>query len=412
MAFLKFFKIILLLIGDLAVFLLSLYLSILIRYNFSFNPNIFYSASLYFLPVFLMWLVIFVIGRMYELSYAINKRAFFERIIRVFTANIIFAILYFYIFTPNYYRPKLVLIITVILSFFLFNLWRVLANIIIKLKKIRIKINSSKPLAQEIRDTIITNPQLGYQIEDDITKAALIVQDEKDKDLRTISLMEFAESITGRVSLDLLTPTWFQIIIETKDIIRYESIKRVMDFIGAVILLLISLPLWPLIALAIKLDSSGPVLYRSTRLGKNRKKFFIYKFRTMVPNADKIGPSWTLKGDLRITKVGKILRFTHLDELPQVINILKGDISFVGPRPEEEKLIELFDKEIPFYQYRFLMLPGVIGWAQINYPHGASIEDARKKLEYDFYYFKNRSLVFDFIISLKAWRIPFEIPTH
>ena len=161
MALLKFFKIILLLIGDLAIFILSLYLSILIRYNFSFNPTIFHSASLYFLPVFLMWLIIFVIGRMYELSYTINKRAFFERVIRVFTANIIFAILYFYIFTPNYYRPKLVLVMTVILSFFLFNLWRVLANIIIKLKKIRIKINSSKPLAQEIRDTIITNPQLG-----------------------------------------------------------------------------------------------------------------------------------------------------------------------------------------------------------------------------------------------------------
>jgi len=164
--------------------------------------------------------------------------------------------------------------------------------------------------------------------------------------------------------------------------------------------------------LLIKIDSRGSVLHRSIRIGKNREEFIIYKFRTMVKGADKMGPSWTLKDDSRITRIGKILRFTHLDEIPQVLNIIKGNISFVGPRPEEEKLIELFEKKIPFYEYRFLMKPGAIGWAQINYPHGSSIEDARHKLEYDLYYFKNRNLFFDLIIALKAWRIPFEIPTH
>lgn len=167
-----------------------------------------------------------------------------------------------------------------------------------------------------------------------------------------------------------------------------------------------------MIALFIKIDSPGPVIYRSVRIGKNHQPFLIYKFRTMVKDAAQLGPNWTLKNDPRITRIGKLLRLSHLDELPQVLNIIKGDVSFVGPRPEEQKLSNLFEKEIAFYHYRFLMKPGVIGWAQINYPHGSSLDDARKKLEYDFYYFKNRSLIFDFIIALKAWRIPFEIPTH
>ena len=132
----------------------------------------------------------------------------------------------------------------------------------------------------------------------------------------------------------------------------------------------------------------------------------------MVKDADKIGPAWTLKNDTRITWFGKLLRKTHLDELPQVLNIIKGDTSFIGPRPEEKKLVELFKKEIPFYEKRFLIKPGIVGWAQINYPHGSSVEDAKHKLEYDFYYLKHRSLIFDFLIAVKAWRIPFEIPTH
>ena len=401
-------KIIFLVLGDLLTFYFSLFLAIFLRYHFVFKEEIFVSAGRYFLPVFLIWLLIFLIGRLYELAYTANHREFFERAIKVFLANILIAALYFYLFTPTSYRPSLVLVSTVFLSFIMFIFWRTLANKILPLKRLKVLILSQNALAEELKTFLPKNPQLGYEIikdEHPSEAPALIVRDSEN-------LLDFYEKVMSRVPLDLLSKEWFDFILSRSNLDIYDTFKRFFDFVGGIMLFIISLPLWPIIGLFIKLDPRGPILYRSIRIGKNRKKFIIYKFRTMVQGADKIGPSWTLKNDSRITKIGKILRFTHLDEVPQVLNIIKGDISFVGPRPEEEKLTELFVKEIPFYGYRFLMKPGVIGWAQINYPHGSSIEDARHKLEYDFYYFKNRNLFFDLIISLKAWRIPFEIPTH
>jgi len=401
-------KIIFLVLGDLSTFYFSLFLAIFLRYRFVFKEEIFVSAGRYFLPVFLIWLLIFLIGRLYELIYTANHREFFERVIKVFLANILIAALYFYLFTPTYYRPSLVLVTTVFFAFIIFIFWRTLANKILPLKRLKVLILSQNALAEELKAFISKNPQLGYEIineEHSSEASALIIIDSE-------SLVDFYEKVMSRVSLDLLSKEWFDFVVSRSNLDIYDTFKRFFDFVGGIILFIISLPLWPIIGLLIKLDPRGPILYRSIRIGKNRKKFIIYKFRTMVQGADKIGPSWTLKNDSRITKIGKVLRFTHLDEVPQVLNIIKGDISFVGPRPEEEKLTELFVKEIPFYEYRFLMKPGVIGWAQINYPHGSSIEDARKKLEYDFYYFKNRNLFFDLIIALKAWRIPFEIPTH
>jgi lipopolysaccharide/colanic/teichoic acid biosynthesis glycosyltransferase len=283
-----------------------------------------------------------------------------------------------------------------------------LANKILQFRRLKVVFLSQNPLAEELKIFLSKNPQLGYEIvKEEQSKEApvLIIHDSKN-------LLDFYEKVISRVPLELLSKEWFDFVLSRSNLDFYEAIKRFFDFVGGIMLLIISLPLWPIITLLIKIDSQGSILHRSIRIGKNRKKFIIYKFRTMVNNADKIGPFWTLEDDSRITKVGKILRFTHLDEIPQVLNIIRGDISFVGPRPEEKKLIELFEKKIHFYEYRFLMKPGAIGWAQINYPHGSSIEDARHKLEYDFYYFKNRNLFFDFIIALKAWRIPFEIPTH
>jgi len=402
------FKIIFLLAGDLLTFYFSLFLSICLRYHFVFRKEIFMSAGQYFLPVFLIWLVIFLIGRLYELAYANNRREFFERVIKVFLANILVAALYFYLFTPTYYRPSFVLVVTVLFAFIVFIFWRALANKILQFKRLKVAILSDNSLVGELKTFLQKNPQLGYEIvKEEQSKEApvLIAHDSKN-------LIDFYEKVMSRVPLELLSKEWFDSVLLRPNLDIYDTFKRFFDFVGGIILFIISLPLWPIITLFIKINSRGPALYRSIRIGRNRKEFIIYKFRTMIRDADKMGPSWTLKYDSRITKIGKILRFTHLDEVPQVLNIIKGDISFVGPRPEEEKLTELFEKEIPFYKYRFLMKPGVIGWAQINYPHGSSIEDTKKKLEYDFYYFKNRNLFFDLIIALKAWRIPFEIPTH
>jgi lipopolysaccharide/colanic/teichoic acid biosynthesis glycosyltransferase len=148
------------------------------------------------------------------------------------------------------------------------------------------------------------------------------------------------------------------------------------------------------------------------RVGENNKNFRIFKFRTMIDHADKVGPHWTVKNDSRITKFGSFLRKTHIDEIPQFINIIKGDMSFVGPRPEEKDLVNLYSDTIPFYRIRHMVKPGIIGWAILNYSHGSSVEDAIQKLQYDLYYLKNRSFWLDLGMIIRIFRILFLHKTH
>jgi len=167
-----------------------------------------------------------------------------------------------------------------------------------------------------------------------------------------------------------------------------------------------SLALYPFIILAIKISSPGPIFYRQKRLGQAGKVFEIIKFRTMDQNAEKFtGAVWTVEGDPRITKIGNLLRKMRLDELPQLWNILKGEMSFVGPRAERPEFHEQLKQEIPFYEERYIIKPGLSGWAQINYRYGSSVADAAEKLQYDLYYIKNRSLILDLGIILKTVNI-------
>jgi lipopolysaccharide/colanic/teichoic acid biosynthesis glycosyltransferase len=162
------------------------------------------------------------------------------------------------------------------------------------------------------------------------------------------------------------------------------------------------LPLFPLIALAIKLDSHGPVLFKQKRVGRNGRNFDIYKFRTMVRDAEKNGAQWAVEKDPRVTRIGRILRRTRLDEVPQLWNVLKGDMSLVGPRPERPEFVEELAKEIPYYEQRHLVPPGLTGWAQVRYRYGASKEDAVRKLQYELYYVRHLSIMFDIEILLRT----------
>lgn len=183
------------------------------------------------------------------------------------------------------------------------------------------------------------------------------------------------------------------------------KIKRIIDiFLSAVSMLILS-PLFFIIGIMVKLDSSGPVIYTQLRVGLNGKCFYIYKIRSMVNDAERDGVKWAEDDDPRITRVGRFIRKTRIDELPQLLNVLKGDMSFIGPRPERSEFIKKLVNEIPYYDLRHLVLPGITGWAQVMYPYGASVEDAREKLEYDLYYIKNYSLLLDFAILMKTLRI-------
>ncbi|MDZ7374209.1 MAG: undecaprenyl-phosphate glucose phosphotransferase [candidate division KSB1 bacterium] len=180
-----------------------------------------------------------------------------------------------------------------------------------------------------------------------------------------------------------------------------ERIKRLMDIVVSLVVLVAGIPLWILVALAIKLDSPGPVLFKQKRVGKDGKIFTIYKFRSMIEGAEKMtGPKWAEEDDPRITRVGKILRKLRIDEFPQLINVLAGDMSLVGPRPERPYFVRRLKHQIPLYTRRLRVKPGITGWAQVKGHYDTSIEDVRKKLEYDLFYIENMSLRMDFKILL------------
>jgi exopolysaccharide biosynthesis polyprenyl glycosylphosphotransferase len=180
-------------------------------------------------------------------------------------------------------------------------------------------------------------------------------------------------------------------------------VRRMVSILISLIGLILTLPLLPLIMLAVRLDSEGPVFYTQTRMGKGGKLFKVVKFRTMRQDAEAAnGAQWAGDNDPRVTRVGKILRKTRLDEIPQMWCVLKGDMAFVGPRPERPEFIALLSKEIPFYGVRHMVRPGVTGWAQIKYKYGSTIEDAREKLQYDLFYIKNASIGLDLLIMFQT----------
>ena len=180
-----------------------------------------------------------------------------------------------------------------------------------------------------------------------------------------------------------------------------RKVKVIFDVVFAIVLLIIGLPLWFFIACVIKLDSKGPVFFKQVRLGKNNEKYTLIKFRTMIENAEiETGPVWTDKKDPRITFVGKWLRRFYLDEFPQLLNVLKGEMSLVGPRPERPFFVEKLEKEYPLYSRRLKIRPGITGWAQIKHRYDENLEDVREKLKYDFYYIENVDIWLDIKIIL------------
>ena len=215
----------------------------------------------------------------------------------------------------------------------------------------------------------------------------------------------FYERVTGRVSLNMIRPSWLIFSSRGRQArisgIARNIVHRIVAMIGG----LLSIPFAIVTVILIKIESPGPILYKQERVGKNGQPFILMKFRSMRTDAEKAGPVWASKDDDRTTRVGKIIRKLRIDEIPQFWNIFRGEMDFVGPRPERQHFVSQLAQEIPYYEQRHLISPGLTGWAQIKYPYGASIEDARQKLQYDLYYIKNQSLVLDGIILFETIKI-------
>jgi len=433
--FLKF----ILLVGDVLLMYSALLLTLAVRYgDFSFLPGPQTRVFLYhFSFISLFWLLFLFILDFYEIPPFRRVYDFFKNLlIFIFLAGA-FGVAYFYLRPQSIIAPKTILILDlVIFSVFLCG-WRYIVSRILKLQNFKEKIvligsqseikdlpldlleqNGYKMVASFNHDSSLEISKLKEIIEKEkVNSVVFALNSQRNEDLvkqifsnlplrlNFISFPSFYESVTKKVPLEAIDEFWFLENLSRSEKRIEEMLKRGFDILFSFVGLLITAILFPFIALAIKIDSPGSIFYSQKRVGKDRKVFTLYKFRTMKEDLNRDKELWREKDPSQITRVGKFLRRIHLDEFPQFWSILKGDLSFVGPRPEWEKLTRIFEKEIPFYSQRYLIRPGFTGWAQLNFPPSTSVEEAKEKLQYDFYYIKNRSFFLDLGIILKTAKI-------
>lgn len=442
----KIFKILLLLI-DIITLYASLFLSLYVR-GASFEYQNIFKFLFYFSFLYIFCLPFLYALDFYEIDLAKNITKFLYNQI-VFNFIFIFlGVCYFYLRPSLVFTPKTILFLNLIFFDVIFFAVRLIFVKLVDNIKERIIIfglpkNINNYILQKIEEKyflqaffipnslVQNNLQIkdGVKIINDIELISKIIKENKIKkvifandlfDSKQVYLeffknapvnlffqkySDFYEDIFKKVSLDNILEDWFLEPSIQRENKFYFILKRIIDFIFAGIFLVITILLLPFIAIFIKLDSPGPIFYKQERVGKYGKVFTLYKFRTMVDSSVKDKRIWREKDKNQITRVGYFLRRFHLDELPQSWTIIKGDISFVGPRPEWTKIAEIFEKEIIFYKYRYLITPGFTGWAQINYKPSNSVFEAKEKFEYDLYYAKNRSILFDIEIILKTIRL-------
>lgn len=422
-----------LLIGDLVFLGLSLALVLLFRYPKDEFANRWSGHWPSFLVVFLIWLLLFYINDLYNLNLRANSRKFFRSVFNAASLGSFFSIIYFYLNVRSEIAPRTNLLIFIIIFLTLFALWRrafqSLSGSIIPHDNLAL-VGWNGP-AQKLLAELSKHPGAGYQaalvikaadelprlaaaVQDRAIRAIVVCDDFGDSDrlrqtlfdclayqIAFFSYADFYELLTEKVPVEAIGQNWFLENLQERRKNYFNFLKRGWDFALAFLILAVSLPFWPLIALGIKLSSRGPAFFRQERAGKSGRHFIIIKFRTMRESGN--DRSITVPGDGRITAFGSFLRRTRLDEIPQVINILKGEMSFIGPRPERPEIIEELKKKLPFYETRLLIKPGLTGWDQISGEyHSASELDSLEKLQYDLFYLKNRSFFLDLSITLKT----------
>ena len=402
-------------LGDLVCFIAALWLTLLVRYWQWPSRELFTTHVVPFSVIFLVWTLFFFISDLYRKQTILFTGSLPSRILRAQIINSLIAGLFFY-FSPFFYNvaltPRLNLLIDLIFSFILIVIWRrYLAHWVYHGRPVRVSFACRGEEVEAIRIAVSSQPNYNLRLTDE--KPNIIVYDKYDtssgarfgdyykmlfRGVSFIGAQDLYEEIFGRVPLSLVNERWFLERVSNQPKPFYDLIKRTMDIIIAGWLGIIFLIFYPVIYLAIKFEDGGPIFYGDERIGKGGFTIKIYKFRSM-----------SLETELsarRITRVGDFLRPLRLDELPQLWSVVKGDQSLIGPRPEKSDYVTLYRQEIPFYDVRHLIAPGLSGWAQIyqeGHPHfTTSAEATREKLSYDLYYIKHRSLWLDIKIALKT----------
>lgn len=427
----------LLVIGDLAIFIASLWISLAVRYIAVPQSLFFAEHVLAFVPLFAIWLIFYVLGGLYDRHLRFSRSKLPGKLWMAQTINVVFAFLYFYTLQTSEIgsgiTPKTILLLYLVISGLLITFWRVfiyskvternplnvvvvgnetdverfvLAKEKLKLSGIALEIFTDINICEQyIKDHAQGIGKNKSQIEVIISNRAdpaykhisFLVYDLMFDGVTYMDLSDFYEEVFEMIPLQIIDESWFLKNVSVTRRFVYDALKRIMDIVVAFPLALLSLVWYPIVYIAIKLEDKGPLFIFQNRVGEGDKLMRIMKFRSMSVDD---GGKWVTKNDDRITRVGRIIRKTRIDELPQLINVLRGDLSLIGPRPELPALVELYKNEIPHYHVRHMIKPGLSGWAQIHHevpPH--SIEETKVKLSYDLYYIKNRGLILDLKIA-------------
>ena len=417
-------------IGDIISFYLALIITLKIGFWQEFNLKVFSQHFFPFSILYLLWLIIFYIFGLYDFPLLKNTSFLYLNFSIVLFLCFLVGAVFFYFFSFLGITPKTNLIFHLVILGFLIIIWRkILFSLFSSHFQRKIAFLGKHPEAEKLRIFLKENPQLGYKFvtflnpEDKFLLKRveklkidiLVLASNSSHDFpfekffssksQLMDLIQAFELFLEKIPPSLINPEWILENVKEKE--TYEKVKRVIDFTLAFLILLATFPLWILIIFAIFLEDRGPIFYFQKRVGKEKRNFWLIKFRSMIPEAEKEGPKWASLKDERTTKVGRVLRRFHLDELPQMINVIKGELSLVGPRPERPEFESQLEKEIPFYNLRHLIKPGFTGWAQIKFRYARSIMDSFEKFQYDLYYLKNRSLLLDIRILLKTLNLFF-----
>ncbi len=409
---------------------LALGITLYVRGGFEFVQLDWDRHVLPFTILHLFWIASFYIFDLYARYHFRISGIFFQKFLQAMVVNTLLATFFFYVIAPIVkISPKTNLFIYIVIYSALFLIWRSIIGKVFTDQRFRKrvlfvnidsdsmsmvnKLSSSSLALYHVEDVVQLSQDNEFKLN---TTIDILVVGKNSyhpfrKELykhvlhgiRVIDDTSFWEELRSKIPLSITDTSWILKHFTEAHKREFEMFKRASDLLVSLILLILLSWLIVLISIAIKLFSSGPVLYRQIRVGKNGKPFTICKFRTMTHAPKQTQQVWAQTNDQRITRIGSLLRYTHLDELPQLFNVLKGNMSLIGPRPEQPEFVNEFNRIVPFYSLRHIVRPGVTGWAQINYPYGRSIEDTRRKLEYDLYYVKYRNWFLDFKILLKTF---------
>lgn len=424
-----------LLAGDLAIFAASLWITLFLRYTSIPEKGMFFEHLAPFSFLFVVWALVFFIFGLYDKQGIVFRSKLPGTLIETQFANILIATAFFYFISWYGISPKTTLFLYLLVSLCLILVWRLYGYFILvprsrekavvlgsggEMKELVLEVGKSKHYNIDLVSAVdldAVSPDEAASTVGSLGVSLIVADLYNDKvqsilphlynllfsQIRFISMDKIYEDVFDRVPLSLIKHNWFLENVSTAPKFVYGALKRAMDVAISLALGAISLVFYPFVFLAIKLDDGGPLFFVQERVGENNVPIRILKFRSMSQRTE---VDVRKDSEVRVTRVGAFLRKSRIDELPQLWNVLRGDLSLIGPRPELPVLVRLYEDAIPYYKIRHVIKPGLSGWAQIyheNHPHhGEAIKETREKLSYDLYYIKNRSFLLDLTIALKT----------